>query len=126
MNRSHQREAIMEYLKGATSHPTADEVYQKVREVIPDISLGTVYRNLNLLADNDMILRLHMSDGIDHFDADISEHHHMYCTSCKRVYDLNVKLPADTDALLKAANACDDVCIDSCSIFFFGKCSQCK
>lgn len=126
MNHSRQRDMIMEFLKSTKSHPTADEVYRNVKQKEPDISLGTVYRNLNLLADNNMILRLHMNDGIDHFDADISEHHHLYCRECKRVYDLEMKLPISLNKLVKTADSnCDDS-VDGCVIFFHGTCAKCK
>lgn len=125
MNHSKQRDVIMEYLKSTVSHPTADEVYKNVKEKQPDISLGTVYRNLNLLADKNMILRLHMSDGIDRFDADISEHHHLYCRKCKRVYDLKMKKEVDMGKLVKAVDNCGNS-VEGCVIFFHGVCEKCK
>ena len=66
---SRQREAVLVYLRSTKSHPTAEQVYQKIREEFPKISLGTVYRNLNLLADCGEILRLNCGDGVEHFDA---------------------------------------------------------
>ena len=69
MKRSYQREVILEYLKTRTDHPTADKVYAAVRETIPNISLGTVYRNLSQLSDNGMILRITCDTKEYHFDA---------------------------------------------------------
>lgn len=63
---SRQREAVLVYLRSTKSHPTAEQVYQKIREEFPKISLGTVYRNLNLLADCGEILRLNCGDGVEH------------------------------------------------------------
>lgn len=73
---SRQRQAIMDYLMSTTEHPTADTIYANVKEQYPNISLGTVYRNLNLLADEGQILRLSCGDGSDHFDGTIEPHYH--------------------------------------------------
>ena len=80
MKYSRQREAIKEFLMTRKDHPTADVVYSNVRDVFPNISLGTVYRNLTLLADIGEISRLRLGDGVDHFDADTTPHYHFTST----------------------------------------------
>lgn len=90
LKRSKQREMIKDFLMTRKDHPTADIVYMNVRQQIPNISLGTVYRNLTLLADIGEIQRLRMGDGVDHFDADISDHNHFICKECGRVIDLEM------------------------------------
>lgn len=85
---SRQREAVLVYLRSTKSHPTAEQVYQKIREEFPKISLGTVYRNLNLLADCGEILRLNCGDGVEHFDATTTPHNHFICRRCRQVIDL--------------------------------------
>ena len=87
---SRQREAIKKFLMTRRDHPTADVVYSSVRNEFPNISLGTVYRNLTLLADLGEISRLRLGDGADHFDADTSPHYHFVCTDCGRVIDLDL------------------------------------
>ena len=82
MKYSRQREAIKNFLMTRKDHPTADMVYSNIRQEFPNISLGTVYRNLTLLSDIGEIQRLHFSDGVDHFDADISPHYHFVCQNC--------------------------------------------
>ena len=76
LKHSKQRDAIKNFLMTRKDHPTADVVYTKVREEFPNISLGTVYRNLTLLSEIGEITRIRVGDGIDHFDADISLHYH--------------------------------------------------
>ena len=76
---SRQREAIKCFLMTRKDHPTADVVYHSLRADFPNISLGTVYRNLTLLADPGEIARLRLGDGVDHFDADTSRHYHFIC-----------------------------------------------
>lgn len=90
LKRSKQREMIKDFLMTRKDHPTADIVYMNVRQQIPNISLGTVYRNLTLLADIGEIQRLRMGDGVDHFDADISGHNHFICKECGKVIDLEM------------------------------------
>lgn len=125
MNHSRQRDVIIEYLKSTKTHPTAEEVFEAVKVQKPNISLGTVYRNLNLLADNGMILRLHMQDGIDHFDADISEHYHFYCNRCNKVYDTSVVLPDAVKNILSTKEMQENGSIDGMVIYFFGLCNKC-
>ena len=87
---SKQREAIKEFLMTRKDHPTADVIYRNVRSQNPNISLGTVYRNLTLLAGEGEINRLNVGDGIDHFDADTSPHYHFVCMECGSVIDLEM------------------------------------
>ena len=73
-----------------TSHPTADTVYLHIKEEFPNISLGTVYRNLNLLADIGEALRIPTPDGGDRFDGRCEPHYHVVCTNCGNVFDLEM------------------------------------
>ena len=79
---SKQRASIKDYLMHTTSHPTADTVYLHIKEEFPNISLGTVYRNLNLLADIGEALRIPTPDGGDRFDGRCEPHYHVVCTNC--------------------------------------------
>ena len=74
---SRQREAIKEFLASTKEHPTADTVYMHVREEFPRISLGTVYRNLNLLADMGEINKITTPDGGDRFDGSVEPHYNL-------------------------------------------------
>ncbi|MGN1084105.1 MAG: transcriptional repressor, partial [Lachnospiraceae bacterium] len=82
---SRQRDAILEYLRSTASHPTADTVYENVREKIPNISLGTVYRNLNMLAESGEVLRLSCGGTSDRYDGCVKPHYHFLCRSCGNV-----------------------------------------
>ena len=85
---SRQRESIKEFLTGRTDHPTADFVYENMKQIYPNISLGTVYRNLSLLADLGEIQKLSSFGGADRFDARTVPHCHFMCTRCGRVMDV--------------------------------------
>lgn len=88
---SRQREVIKTFLCTRKDHPTADVVYMNVRQQYPNISLGTVYRNLTLLSEMGEIMRLRVGDGVDHFDADTSPHNHFVCSECGSVIDLKME-----------------------------------
>lgn len=120
---SRQREMIKEFLMTRTDHPTADVVYMNVRQSYPNISLGTVYRNLTLLADLGEIQRLRVGDGIDHFDADTSPHYHFICKNCGAVIDLEME---NIDSIMDIANKKFDGCIQGHFTYFYGKCPDCK
>ena len=85
---SRQREAIKEFMMSRKDHPTADSVYMHIRDEYPNISLGTVYRNLQLLTELGELQKIRVGDGLDHFDADTSLHYHFYCNSCGAVIDI--------------------------------------
>jgi Fur family ferric uptake transcriptional regulator len=83
-----QRQVILEELRKLKSHPTVAELYAIVRQRLPRISLGTVYRNLELLAQKSIIKKLDVSGSEARFDGDIAHHHHVRCIRCLRVDDI--------------------------------------
>ncbi len=121
--RSKQREAIVAFLRTRKDHPTADVVYANMRQEIPNISLGTVYRNLSLLADKGEILRLSCDGKTDHFDGFTHPHYHFICEECGAVSDIEMDL---TDMLNQQASECTDGEITGHTIFFHGYCRCCK
>lgn len=120
---SKQREAIKQYLASTTSHPTAEIVYKNIQKIYPNISLGTVYRNLNFLVEHGEAQKLSCDDNKEHYDGNTTPHSHFYCRSCRQVSDLNtptVNLPD----LLKDTDFGGTV--DSYMTFFMGTCSECE
>ena len=89
MKYSRQRAAILSFLQSRRDHPTAETVYTSMKEAFPNISLGTVYRNLNQLAEAGMIAKHSFGVlSIDHFDYNTSPHYHFVCKCCNAVIDL--------------------------------------
>ena len=123
LKRSRQREAIVTFLKTRKDHPTADVVYQEIRATIPNISLGTVYRNLALLSERGEILRLPCDGKMDHFDADIRPHYHIICNQCGCVKDMDLPYSDDMEQL---ANQQFDGVITRHSLLFEGLCKDCS
>ncbi len=119
---SRQREAIKEFLMTRKDHPTADVVYMSVKEEFPNISLGTVYRNLTLLSDIGEIMKLNLGDGADHFDGNPNPHYHFVCTDCHHVIDLEME---DIDSINEAAGTNFLGRIDGHIVHFYGLCEEC-
>ena len=86
-NYSRQRETVLKVLSSTTSHPTVNWIYEQAKAEIPNISLGTVYRNLTALAQAGDILEIDVGDGFQHFDADTTPHMHFRCRLCGRIFD---------------------------------------
>lgn len=119
---SKQRAMIKDFLMTRKDHPTADVVYKNVRQKNPNISLGTVYRNLTLLADLGEIQRLRVGDGVDHFDADTSPHYHFVCSECGSVTDLEMD---SIENITEIAGARFDGRIAGHVTYFYGTCEHC-
>lgn len=92
-----QKEAILKVLRNTRSHPSADWIYNEVRREIPNISLGTVYRNLKLLAQSGEILELDLCGTLSRFDARTDNHYHFRCEKCGQVFDLDEPVDRELD-----------------------------
>ena len=124
MKYSRQRESIKHYLAVTHDHPTADEVYMHVKKDFPNISLGTVYRNLNLLTDIGEAVKIATPNGGDRFDGRVEPHNHFLCTRCGRLLDLELDMKSLEEVTQLAASNFDGI-IKSSSTLFYGECSDC-
>ena len=120
-NFSRQREEIIRVIRSTDTHPIAAWVYSKVKEAIPNISLGTVYRNLAALSVSGEILSLSVGDGFEHFDGNAAPHAHLHCRSCGKIFDAPVH--GDPLADIARANGFEP----ETSIYIeYGVCEKCK
>lgn len=119
---SKQRTAILQVLQDTDTHPTAEWVYRQVSLQLPNISLGTVYRNLSRLAEGGEIQRMEIGDGIDHYDFTTDPHDHFYCEDCRRLYDLSLPYDASLDGAASASE-CGEV--HRHQLIFHGVCRGC-
>ena len=118
--RSAQRELIRQNLISRYDHPTADMMYQSIREEIPNISLGTVYRNLRFLVDQGEAISLKLGDGREHFDGCTRPHYHFICNECGEVEDLMIELP-DISSMVSDFSGQ----IEGHNTYFYGRCKNC-
>ncbi|MFC1722750.1 Fur family transcriptional regulator [Nanoarchaeota archaeon] len=119
---TNQKLKIFEYLEGVYTHPTAQQVFDAVKKDLPAITLATVYRNLNLLADQGKILRFEAGKEY-RYDADTRLHQHAVCKSCGKIFDLHKK-GVSTFAMKKLDIAGFEA--ESVDVIFHGKCKGCN
>ncbi len=120
---SKQKEAILRLVKGTTSHPTADWVYERVRREIPNISLGTVYRDLGVLHQEGKILELQFTGTASRFDGRTENHYHFRCEQCDRVFDLDESVDKENDKKVARKTGFK---ISYHSLEFRGLCRDCQ
>jgi Fur family transcriptional regulator, ferric uptake regulator len=118
-----QRLVILEELQKVCTHPTADEVYGKVRDRLPRISLGTIYRNLEMLASSGLIQKLDTAGTQRRFDGNPKVHYHIRCVRCGKVDDVKVQTVALLENALRAAS---DYEVWGHRLEFVGLCPQCQ
>lgn len=116
-----QRAIILEALRSVTSHPTADEIYGMVRQKLPRISLGTVYRNLDLLTNTGEILRLDRAGAQKHFDGNTKPHLHVRCKVCGRIGDTDGHVQTPSPNSVSAHG----FVIEETEVEFIGICCDC-
>jgi len=117
-----QLEVIWEAIKDDTSHPTADQVYARVRERFPNVSLGTVYRNLQKLVADEK-LQVLMLGRSQHFDPLVTRHQHFICEKCGRVFDVLVD---SGDEIKPAKLPHAGFKVTSHQLAFYGACKNCS
>ena len=120
---SKQRASIKDYLMHTTSHPTADTVYLHIKEEFPNISLGTVYRNLNLLCENGQLLKVPIPGASDRFDHTLGDHAHAYCEVCGSVADV---LPQALPMLQEALKGGCGFQVHQMNLVLEGVCPECQ
>ncbi|HKL12247.1 MAG TPA: transcriptional repressor [Halanaerobiales bacterium] len=119
-----QRKTILQVLKNTDSHPTADWIYDKVKKDIPNISLGTVYRNLNLLAEKGKIDVINYANDQSHYDGNTENHYHFRCQKCGNVYDLNIDL--FEKEINKIVDNNTEFKVNTHRLEFYGVCPDCQ
>ena len=118
-----KRNAIYDCLCQSKAHPSAEAIYTQLKTEIPDLSLGTVYRNLNLFKEQGLAISVGPVKGVERFDGNTAPHIHFICDGCGAVMDLEaMEIPG---TLTQAAGACCGGEVTGCSLSFNGKCREC-
>ena len=120
---SKQRDMILAYMKTIEGHVSAEEVYKNMKEAGMDVSLATIYRNLNILTEMNEIKRIaHTVDGYQ-YDKTSKPHYHLHCTKCNRLFDLDMSYMEELNKKLEEEG---HVKITSHSIMAEGICEECR
>lgn len=118
-----KRNAILSYLQRVTNHPSAEMIFSDLKAEIPDLSIGTVYRNLSLFKQQGLVTSVATVSGVERFDGNTDPHVHFICSDCSAVIDLHhLHTP---ESLSSSAAACVGGKVDSCQLSFTGKCREC-
>ena len=122
MNYSWQRQLILETVQKSKQHMTAAQVYQLARKNCPHLSLGTVYRNLNLLVDIGQLRRIGVPGEADRYDWQLETHQRLFCRRCKKVLNLAMQ----SDALEALVQSCPGIQAEDYNFIVTGLCPDCK
>ncbi len=120
--RSRQRERILRILRSTVNHPTADRIYNELKQEFPSLSMGTVYRNLDILVKQNLVKKLESGSNFARFDANVSPHSHFICRECGAVIDLPLK---DLSHLEKEVEKTTAHEVDEHRVYFYGRCRRC-
>jgi len=123
MRYSKQRELVMQTVQQLCDHPTAEEIYDKAAQECPNLSLGTVYRNLNLLCENGQLLKVPIPGASDRFDHTLGDHAHAYCEVCGSVTDV---LPQALPMLQEALKGGCGFQVHQMNLVLEGVCPECQ
>ncbi len=119
-----KRNAILSYLRSTDVHPSADMVYAHLKPDIPDLSLGTVYRNLSMFRQQGTIASLGAVNGVERFDGNTMPHVHFICTGCSAVIDMpQLQVP---QKMTQTAEIMLGGKVDACQLTFTGLCGACS
>ena len=118
-----KRDAILTCLQQSKAHPSAETIFQQLKPEIPDLSMGTVYRNLSLFKQQGLAASIATVNGTERFDGNTAPHVHFLCTHCDAVIDLDDM--AVPEALTSAAQRSCGGSVTSCTLSFTGVCREC-
>ena len=119
-----KRTAILSFLRQTKDHPSAEMVYNHLKQEIPDLSLGTVYRNLSMFKNQGEIISVGTVNGVERFDGNVEPHVHFICNGCDAVLDLpQIHVPEELNR--QVTDATGGV-VEMCNLTFTGYCQDCK
>jgi len=118
-----KRDAILQYLQSVTDHPSAERVFTQLKAQIPDLSMGTVYRNLNLFKQQGLAVSVATIKGVERFDGNTDPHVHFICQECDAVIDLmDMEIPESLKSIAERSSGGQ---VAECQLCFTGICQDC-
>ena len=120
--RSKQRERMLALLRATDTHPTANWLFERLKKEFPNLSMGTIYRNIGILVQQGLISRIAFGSTFDRLDANVSEHYHFICESCDAIIDLKLPTKRRLDKQFPASEGFE---VHSHAVEFYGLCPKC-
>lgn len=121
--RSRQREQILELLKGTDIHPTAAWIYDHLKQDLKGLSMGTVYRNLKILLEQGLVVKIGCGSTYDRFDGNVNPHYHFLCEKCHSLLDIPLEVDENLNRKVDRAT---DFKTHGHRLEFFGLCAKCS
>lgn len=121
--RSRQRERILHLLRGTDIHPTAVWIYDQLKQEFQDLSMGTVYRNLNVLVELGLVAKIACGSTFDRFDGNVEPHYHFFCEKCGSVLDLPLEVD---ESLNRKVEELTNFMVRGHTMEFLGLCDKCS
>jgi Fur family transcriptional regulator, ferric uptake regulator len=118
-----QRQAVLEAVRASSEHPDAARVFESVRQVVTNISLGTVYRSLEALVQDGHLIQIQQPGGATRYDARLERHYHLLCATCGEVFDVELELPDLTQLARQSVRGFD---VRAATVEFHGTCEHCQ
>lgn len=118
-----QRHAILQYLLSSMEHPTADEIYKALEGNFPNMSVATVYNNLRVFKDAGLVRELTFGDASSRFDANVTDHYHVICSSCGKITDFDHAALLDLESRVAESTG---YVVESHRLEFYGVCPACQ
>jgi Fur family peroxide stress response transcriptional regulator len=120
---THQRQVLYEVMQGMHGHPSPEEIYAQVRKKVPAISLATVYKNIHLFVESGVFREVSLHHGSQRVEMNHADHHHMVCSRCKAIVDLDEK---DLGLLQKRSRLPGGFLVERYSVDVIGVCAKCQ
>ena len=120
---THQRQVLYDVMRGMSGHPSPEEIYARVKRKVPSISLATVYKNVHLFVESGVLREVSLHHGSQRVEMNVEEHHHLVCSKCKAITDIDEKA---LGALPKRKKLAGGFLVERYSVDVIGLCTKCQ
>lgn len=120
---THQRQVLYEVMQGMDGHPSPEEIYAEVKQQVPSISLATVYKNIHLFVESGVLREVSLHHGSQRVEMNVEEHHHLVCSKCKSISDIDEKT---LGALPRKRKLAGGFLVERYAVDVIGLCANCQ
>jgi Fur family transcriptional regulator, peroxide stress response regulator len=120
---THQRQVLYDVMQGMSGHPSPEEIYARMRRKMPSISLATVYKNIHLFVESGVLREVSLHHGSQRVEMNVEEHHHLVCSKCKAIVDIDEK---ELGTLPKRKKLAGGFLVERYAVDVIGLCTKCQ